>query len=97
MFPAADQYIVATLFASVFGFLLLYVLHRKKSLKSVKDDEIRTNIVQSSINTGDSSPETNSGIDVIIVGAGVAGAALAHTLGKVLFLSFFFLFFIFFF
>lgn len=30
--------------------------------------------------------------DVIIVGAGVAGSALAHTLGKVLFSFFFFLF-----
>ncbi|KAL5753191.1 hypothetical protein ACOSQ2_023698 [Xanthoceras sorbifolium] len=86
MSPFLDHYIVATFFASLFGFLLLFVLRRNNNKKKLKkdatDNKIQSNIVQSSINTGDSSPETESGIDIIIVGAGVAGAALAHTLGK---------------
>ncbi|KAK3211024.1 hypothetical protein Dsin_015730 [Dipteronia sinensis] len=88
MSPFLDQYIVATLFASLFGFIFIFVLRRninnnKKLKKDAEDNnKIQSNIVQSSINTGDSSPEIGSGVDVIVVGAGVAGAALAHTLGK---------------
>jgi squalene monooxygenase len=36
---------------------------------------------------GDEAPAGDAGTDVIIVGAGVAGSALAYTLGKVLLLS----------
>ncbi|KAI9166162.1 hypothetical protein LWI28_027302 [Acer negundo] len=87
MSPFLDQYIVATLFASLFGFIFLFVLRRNNNNKKLKKDaednnKIQSNIVQSSISTGDSSPEIASGVDVIVVGAGVAGAALAHTLGK---------------
>ncbi|KAK1589370.1 hypothetical protein Q3G72_033328 [Acer saccharum] len=87
MSPFLDQYIVVTLFASLFGFIFLFVLRRNNNNNKLKKDaednnKIQSNIVQSSINTGDSSPEIASGVDVIVVGAGVAGAALAHTLGK---------------
>ncbi|KAK4844257.1 hypothetical protein QYF36_018123 [Acer negundo] len=87
MSPFLDQYIVATLFASLFGFIFLFVLRRNNNNNKLKKDaednnKIQSNIVQSSISTGDSSPEIASGVDVIVVGAGVAGAALAHTLGK---------------
>ncbi|KAJ4709169.1 Squalene monooxygenase [Melia azedarach] len=86
-----DQYynIVGTFFASVIGFLLLFfiLLRRNKRMikkftenPSTKVYKIQNNNVQ---NGRHSSPQNGSnGTDVIIVGAGVAGAALAHTLGK---------------
>ncbi|KAL5755146.1 hypothetical protein ACOSP7_023366 [Xanthoceras sorbifolium] len=49
MSPFLDHYIVATFFASLFGFLLLFVLRRNNNKKL-------SNIVQSSFNTGNSSP-----------------------------------------
>lgn len=82
---AVDQYIIATFFASLAGFLLLFLLRRNDKKTTKKDAgtyKIRNDIVHSSVGDGDySSPD---GTDVIIVGAGVAGAALAHTFGKVI-------------
>lgn len=78
-----EHYIIVTFFASLAGFLLFFLLRRKDTKKTKKDVEackIQNDIVLSSVDNGDhSSPD---GTDVIIVGAGVAGAALAHTLGK---------------
>lgn len=80
-----EHYIIVTFFASLAGFLLFFLLRRKDTKKTKKDVEackIQNDIVLSSVDNGDhSSPD---GTDVIIVGAGVAGAALAHTLGKVI-------------
>ncbi|KAJ0041192.1 hypothetical protein Pint_27840 [Pistacia integerrima] len=80
---AVDQYIIATFFASLAGFLLLFLLRRNDKKTTKKDAgtyKIGNDIVHSAVGNGDySSPD---GTDVIIVGAGVAGAALAHTLGK---------------
>nr|BAF79915.1 squalene epoxidase [Euphorbia tirucalli] len=73
-----DTYIFGTFFASLCAFLLLFIL-RPKVKKMGKIREI------SSINTQNDTaitPPKGSGTDVIIVGAGVAGAALACTLGK---------------
>ncbi|KAF8090123.1 hypothetical protein N665_0486s0021 [Sinapis alba] len=81
-----DQFILATFFASLFAFVLVYVLRR-----SSRNDDANSNrsnkmnrglVVVSSQNDAVSTNLADSGIDVIIVGAGVAGAALAHTLGK---------------
>ncbi|GLU20166.1 hypothetical protein SLE2022_363780 [Rubroshorea leprosula] len=76
-----DQYSLGTLFASLFAFALLlcglqYNI-RKKKVKDPKAFQNHTQSYQSS-----DTPDTSAGTDVIIVGAGVAGAALAHTLGK---------------
>ncbi|XP_022869491.1 squalene monooxygenase-like [Olea europaea var. sylvestris] len=77
-----DQYILGGFVASLFGFVLLYNLRRKmkknEGSKLVhKDQCIKTS------NDGIHLPAVDVGrTDVIIVGAGVAGAALAYTLGK---------------
>ncbi|CAL5366635.1 unnamed protein product [Camellia sinensis] len=85
-----DNYIIGTFFASLLGFVLLYILRRNATTKGNKrriagsglfDDEIPNDCVRSSAN-GEARPEGGPDVDVIIVGAGVAGAALAHTLGK---------------
>lgn len=78
-----DQYILGGFVASLFGFVLLYNLRRKikksKGSKIVRNDQcIKTSndgIHRSAVDCGST--------DVIIVGAGVAGAALAYTLGNV--------------
>ncbi|KAJ4714674.1 putative Squalene monooxygenase [Melia azedarach] len=85
MAALTDQYIVWTFFASLIGFFLLFILRLNGKNKSKKDTgnyKIQNDIVKRSSNDGDSSPENDSRTDIIIVGAGVAGAALAHTLGK---------------
>ncbi|GLT46838.1 hypothetical protein SLA2020_205680 [Shorea laevis] len=79
-----DRYFLGTLFAFLFAFILLCGLrynNRKRKIKEPKAFQIYTPRYQSS-EKGERSADTVSGTDVIIVGAGVAGAALAHTLGK---------------
>lgn len=80
-----DQYIMVAFFASLTGFLLLFFLRRndtKNTKKNAGTYKIQNDIVHSPVGNGDhSSPH---GTDVIIVGAGVAGAALAHTFGNVI-------------
>lgn len=78
-----DQFILATFFASLFALVLVYVLRRSSRRDAADSNRSKKNrgLVQN-----DDAVSRNvadySGIDVIIVGAGVAGAALAHTLGK---------------
>ncbi|KAA8531532.1 hypothetical protein F0562_006241 [Nyssa sinensis] len=82
-----DNYILVTFFASLLGFVLHHIL-RHRNNKSKRNDhheatsgfEFQNDCVRSSTN-GECRPD-GSESDVIIVGAGVAGAALAHTLGK---------------
>lgn len=78
-----DQYIFGGFVASLFGFVLLYNLRRKirkpKGAKAASIDQCIT----SPAADGGSRAKTVGDADVIIVGAGVAGAALAYTLGKV--------------
>ncbi|CAL5326109.1 hypothetical protein CsSME_00005509 [Camellia sinensis var. sinensis] len=91
MMIMVDNYIVGTFFASLLGFLLLYILRSRNATVKPDNrpdhhhhhafDEIRNDCVRSSIN-GQPPPDGGPDTDVIIVGAGVAGAALAHTLGK---------------
>lgn len=70
---AVDHLILTTCFASLFASLLLYLLRLRHSKKIV-----------SNINQPLTVKPGNDDVDIIIVGAGVAGAALAHTLGKVI-------------
>lgn len=93
---AIDPYVVWTFFASLLGFLLLSVLRRRnygnatakdmgkvKNKNNTSENHISEECVTSP-GDGECRPEYGSGTDVIIVGAGVAGSALAHTLGKVI-------------
>ncbi|GFY90973.1 squalene epoxidase 2 [Actinidia rufa] len=84
-----DNYIVGSFFASLVGLVLLYFFRRNAMAETDKKsdhrrpgvDEIRNDCVRSSTN-GEVRPGGGPETDVVIVGAGVAGAALAHTLGK---------------
>ncbi|CAH8273970.1 unnamed protein product [Arabidopsis lyrata] len=68
-----DHFILTTtFFASLFAFLLLYILRRRSK-------KIRGSV---NVRNGTLTVKSGTGVDIIIVGAGVAGAALAHTLGK---------------
>lgn len=77
-----DRFILGTFVASLFAFVLLYVLRRRSNDANLNQSKKNRGIVVAQNGTV-STTEDDSGIDVIIVGAGVAGAALAHTLGKV--------------
>lgn len=82
----ADQYILGSIFASILGIVLVYVLFVKKNGRRSSIDGGETTGT-TTIAAADSREcrSRDDEVDVIIVGAGVAGAALAHTLGKVLF------------
>nr|AXU93514.1 squalene epoxidase 3 [Taraxacum kok-saghyz] len=83
-----NSYIVATFFVSFLGFVVLSVLRRRTSYlisyskKYVSGNnnssKNRSNLIRGEFRQRYGSVDD----DVIIVGAGVAGAALAHTLGK---------------
>lgn len=77
--------VVGTVLVSLFGFAFPFLLWSNNNRKK-KDCGDQFKIQTNSVNGSDiveCSPEHGSIDDVIIVGAGVAGAALAHTLGKV--------------
>ncbi|KAK8716581.1 hypothetical protein V6N13_043887 [Hibiscus sabdariffa] len=83
-----DNYIVGTFLVSLSTFLFLLVLRRNNNNREKKSEKvssrqlkIKTDAVNGT-SSGECSSESGFGDDVIIVGAGVAGAALAHTLGK---------------
>lgn len=75
-----DRYILGGFIASLIGFVLLYNLRRKtrKTRKVVR----KTESIKSSAAAAGHSTDDAGDSDIIIVGAGVAGAALAYTLGK---------------
>lgn len=73
-----DQYIFGGLVASLFGLALLYKLGRR--IRKTKAAHLDECITREAADGGD----LRQAADVIIVGAGVAGAALAYTLGKVM-------------
>ena len=76
------QYIVGGVLASLLGFVLLYGFKGKKTTRASM--EITRNGCVKTSGNGTCQPETAGSTDVVIVGAGVAGAALAYTLGKVI-------------
>ncbi|CAO2817723.1 unnamed protein product [Amaranthus hypochondriacus] len=74
-----DPYIVGGILSSVVAAVFLWNLQSTKGREKVSSPE---NGISSVMTTAAVSGECRSDSDVIIVGAGVAGAALAHTLGK---------------
>ncbi|KAG8364171.1 hypothetical protein BUALT_Bualt19G0099300 [Buddleja alternifolia] len=76
-----DRYILGSFIASLFGFVLLYNLRKKISRKTKASKVVRRDeCITSAAATG--RQDSGGDADIIIVGAGVAGAALAYTLGK---------------
>lgn len=84
-----DKYIVPSFVVSLLGFLLLYIILRRRTPNYKKKDPKSTqkcdthNVISSNLTNGECESKKGNDTDVIIVGAGVAGAALAHTLAKV--------------
>nr|AYN44138.1 squalene epoxidase [Tripterygium wilfordii] len=77
-----DRYIAGTFFASLLGLLLLCIFRFNDKQRKATIKGSNATLKTTSSTRGDYSPDTGSGIDVIVVGAGVAGSALAYTLGK---------------
>ncbi|XP_052203718.1 squalene monooxygenase SE1-like [Diospyros lotus] len=82
-----DQYLLASLFAAVLGLAVLSNLFRKRNGRGQSTAAASTASATTTTTTvvNGECRRRNGGsddVDVIIVGAGVAGAALAHTLGK---------------
>ena len=91
---ALDQYALGAIVVSVFAlFLAIYsfVAAKKKVAGEARTEAV--NCVAAAAANGECRSANAADADVIIVGAGVAGSALAHTLGKVR-QSFLFLFFL---
>ncbi|KAM1289267.1 hypothetical protein ACFX13_016916 [Malus domestica] len=81
----ADQYLLGWIFATVLGVVFLYRALAKRSDekgRGLVEEENRSECVKSVMVSNGECRSTDGDVDVIIVGAGVAGAALAHTLGK---------------
>lgn len=81
-----DQYLLAWIFASVIALIAVYgtVATRRSNnnRRASLEEEERS---RGCLTVSDAECRSADGdVDVIIVGAGVAGSALAHTLGKVL-------------
>ncbi|KAL0412646.1 UNVERIFIED_CONTAM: Squalene monooxygenase SE1 [Sesamum radiatum] len=79
-----DQYILGGFVASLVAFVLLYNLPRKTRKTNHKGSKVGRGdeCIKTSAVGGGSGTEAAGDTDIIIVGAGVAGAALAYTLGK---------------
>ncbi|KAJ9670421.1 hypothetical protein PVL29_026760 [Vitis rotundifolia] len=75
-------YILGAFFASVLGFFLLYALRDKERKDNRHRHHRADGLVTSGSEIGQCRQDDGFGTDIIIVGAGVAGSALAHTLGK---------------
>ncbi|PSR99943.1 Squalene monooxygenase [Actinidia chinensis var. chinensis] len=78
----ADQYVLGSVLASVLALVVLYNLFVKRNARGESTADA-TKAATTAI-SGECRSKNGGGddVDVIIVGAGVAGAALAHTLGK---------------
>ncbi|BBG95126.1 FAD/NAD(P)-binding oxidoreductase family protein [Prunus dulcis] len=79
----ADQYLLGWILASVLGLVALYrtLVKRNDDRRSALAEK-RSECVKSVMVSNGECRSIDGDVDVIIVGAGVAGAALAHTLGK---------------
>lgn len=77
------EYFYGVLFATLLGFLLLFRSRSGTSKKIPEREGLANGIVSSpSPTTRGEDHAGDEGDDVIVVGAGVAGSALAYTLGK---------------
>ncbi|XP_073030117.1 squalene monooxygenase SE1-like [Primulina eburnea] len=79
---AMDQYIFGGLFALLLGFVLLHSLRREDERTIGSKIGRKGGCNESSAAGGGLAAEAGGAVDIIIVGAGVAGAALAYTLAK---------------
>ncbi|GAA0150219.1 oxygenase [Lithospermum erythrorhizon] len=78
-----EQYMLGTILATLLGIIGVYVFFLKKNgAKNNNDIGASTTTTTTNIDGECRSGEHSGNADVIIVGAGVAGAALAYTLGK---------------
>ncbi|XP_043817209.1 squalene epoxidase 3 isoform X2 [Manihot esculenta] len=84
-----SEYLMGRIMASLLGFVLLYRLTANKKATTSRG-VARYEKLESSEN-GIDQAEKDKKPDVIIVGAGVAGSALAYTLGKVTLSVYYFL------
>lgn len=86
----ADHYLLGWILASVLGLFAFYymvylVVRREEENNRRAFSEQRSDSVKTIPATnGERRSDDDCHVDVIIVGAGVAGSALAHTLGKVI-------------
>ncbi|GMN35915.1 hypothetical protein TIFTF001_005619 [Ficus carica] len=78
----ADPYTMGWILASVLGLIALYYLVVKNKNHREPSPENESECVKSVAPVNEECRSKNGDADVIIVGAGVAGSALAHTLGK---------------
>ncbi|XVF21292.1 hypothetical protein REPUB_Repub12eG0077900 [Reevesia pubescens] len=78
-----SQYLLAGILASVLGLIvLLYKKIRKEAIFSSKKSQKEKCLISSDNGLIPHDSEKDESADIIIVGAGVAGSALAYTLGK---------------
>ncbi|KAK4348570.1 hypothetical protein RND71_031325 [Anisodus tanguticus] len=81
-----DLGLSGSILAVLFGFIAVFcfVIIQKNSAPKHKIDDVDTSsTAATTVYDGECrSKDGNDDVDIIIVGAGVAGAALAHTLGK---------------
>lgn len=81
----ADQFFLVGAIASLFSFALFFLLGKKQKSNNIsKLVQIQRNESAKTVHDGECKPEMVGSPDIIIVGAGVAGSALACTLGKVI-------------
>ncbi|KAF5731883.1 squalene monooxygenase-like isoform X1 [Tripterygium wilfordii] len=77
------QYIMEGIMAFVLGFVLFYFSRtKKKAISSVSFDIGKEKMLIKEAENGICNSENGGGADIVIVGAGVAGSALAYTLAK---------------
>ncbi|ONH92128.1 hypothetical protein PRUPE_8G156800 [Prunus persica] len=74
--------VLVSLLGSVFFMIINSTLSGKKKAEDVSEDVNGNGFVRTQPANGGCLPEIEKSTDVVIVGAGVAGAALAYTLGK---------------
>ncbi|XP_041025692.1 squalene epoxidase 3-like [Juglans microcarpa x Juglans regia] len=77
-----DQRVLWTFFGSVFGFFLLYTLCCNTNKRKLKNKDFPKECAHRSFTDEECRPMDVSDAEVIIVGAGVAGSALAYALGR---------------
>ncbi|CAI9115968.1 OLC1v1016997C2 [Oldenlandia corymbosa var. corymbosa] len=78
-----DQQLWEIFLALALGFVAVYGIYARRRVAAAEEEETHSSTTTTSID-GKCRSENSADVDadVIIVGAGVAGAALAHTLGK---------------
>ncbi|XP_035547378.1 squalene epoxidase 3-like [Juglans regia] len=77
-----DQQVLWTFFGSLFGFFLLYTLCCNANKRKLKNKDFPKECAHRSFTDEECRPMDVSDAEVIIVGAGVAGSALAYALGR---------------